>query len=516
MSSRNARACFLVAVLLLAVVSENPFQLDEHFQILEFAAFKAGRTPAAWLPWEYAAEMRPWLMPAFVYPCMRGLAALGVSDPFILTLALRGFSGVLGALATFRLVAYTERSLFAHEAQRDALAKALQRFVFTAAFVPYLCVRFSSEGISGALFVLAFCALEDRACSHRGEWLAGAIMALSIHCRYQTGLMVLGYALWRVRYARFPLRAGLRIAFGFIAGLAAGSALDAWGYGHAAVPFLNYVRLNVFEGVAAAFSTEPWYAYLYLPITNLFAVAAALSLLGSLVFWLRFPQHVYTWLMAPSFIGFSVLGHKEERFLFPLMLFAACCVVPAFAMPAPEGSRWQRFTGAAWKLRSHAISRILWSINLAALCALCIYPAHWREHAPIAKYLYRNLRADDVVLTRDTDTTRLPLFRGSFATRVYDTGCALRAGEYMLTGGSEPPDDIHAELVYQEWPLPKQHGRAFVERSLESVRDIFGPAILRPSWMSLYRIREPRPGVTCKLHVFEPMATEPPKKPRER
>ena len=49
-----------------ALRSSGFHQIDEHFQILEFAAFKLGLTNQGELPWEYSAQMRPALQPAIV------------------------------------------------------------------------------------------------------------------------------------------------------------------------------------------------------------------------------------------------------------------------------------------------------------------------------------------------------------------------------------------------------------------------------------------------------------------
>jgi GPI mannosyltransferase 3 len=511
---RTLHLTFLFGLLVLAVVSENPFHLDEHFQIMEFAAFKAGRTPSAWLPWEYGAEMRPWLMPSVAYLAMRALAVLGSTDPFVVALLLRGFAAVLGAIATFRILDHSDHSLFFARDDRAKLAHAAQFFVLTAAFTPYLAVRFSSESISGALFVIGFCELESHTRTRTSEALAAACLALSVHCRYQTGLMVLGYALWRMRYARFSVREASRLTVGFTCGIALGCALDAWGYGHLALPFFTYVRMNVVEGVAAAFSTEPPYAYAYLPLTNLFTISATLALVGSLVFWVRFPGHVYTWLMAPSLIGFSLLGHKEERFLFPLALLAASCVVPAFGISLAPSSRFaarfERFTSKVWAARNHTAARVLWGVNVACLGLACIYPVQWREHIPLVKYMYRNLSSSDIVWIHESDTTRFPLFRGNFEERTYKTECELRRGDYILTAGPPPPDAINATRVYQEWPLPAQTLRTVAESARNTARRLFGPVILPIAWMSLYQVRTAREGKRCEARVFEPIATEPP------
>ena len=62
----------LLVVLVTAWRSETFFHPDEHFQVVEFASHLLGWTPADALPWEFAAQMRPWLQPLAYAGLMRG------------------------------------------------------------------------------------------------------------------------------------------------------------------------------------------------------------------------------------------------------------------------------------------------------------------------------------------------------------------------------------------------------------------------------------------------------------
>lgn len=53
-------ACLgLLLIAVAAVRSEGHYRSGEHFQTIEFASFKLGRTPAEALPWEFRASCRP-------------------------------------------------------------------------------------------------------------------------------------------------------------------------------------------------------------------------------------------------------------------------------------------------------------------------------------------------------------------------------------------------------------------------------------------------------------------------
>ena len=91
--------CWATVGLLLIVVaafrSESFYHPDEHFQTIEFASFKLGRTPGAALPWEFAARMRSWLQPGLYVVLARAAQAVGVHDPFRQAFVFRVFSGLL-------------------------------------------------------------------------------------------------------------------------------------------------------------------------------------------------------------------------------------------------------------------------------------------------------------------------------------------------------------------------------------------------------------------------------------
>ena len=100
------RAAWLgAAALLCAVVfSEGVHHADEHYQILEFAGWKLGITPADQLPWEFAERMRPALQPAIVVAVHSALAVFGEPDPFMVAMLMRAFAAALSFLAALLLL----------------------------------------------------------------------------------------------------------------------------------------------------------------------------------------------------------------------------------------------------------------------------------------------------------------------------------------------------------------------------------------------------------------------------
>jgi phosphatidylinositol glycan class B len=373
---RVTLALCLAFTVAAAIASDSVFQVDEYFQVAGFASLKLGLTPAAALPWEHAERIRPWLQPGSYALLARGLGAVGVTDPFTLLRAWRVVSGLLawGALAAL-LLAVRAWLPSARWRRLAYLSLALPYFV------PYLAARLSSESASTTFLVLALAALlplasvaggaSGQAASRRRLVAAGAALGLAFAFRYQTGVAVGGLLLWVLVHRRDRWRAVGSLAAGMAIPLALGFAVDAWGYGTLEIVPWRYFDVNLLQGKAAVFGRSPMPAYLWF-MAGLFPPFGIALLLALLLFWWRFPRHLLTWGTLPFVLVHSLIGHKEIRFLFPVLPAAALCVVLLLAAP-PAARRWERFTvrvmGFLW------LGRVTWTFNAAALLLLCLLPS---------------------------------------------------------------------------------------------------------------------------------------------
>jgi len=74
------------------------------------------------------------------------------------------------------------------------------------------------------------------------------------------------------------------------------------------------------QGGASGFGVSPWWSYVPLGFSTqgfLFPIL----LVATLIFWVKRPAHVLTWSTVPFVLIHLLVGHKEARFLFP-MVFA--------------------------------------------------------------------------------------------------------------------------------------------------------------------------------------------------
>lgn len=335
--------------LLTAIFSTGFYHWDEHFQILEFLSFKLGNTTAADLPWEYEAGMRPWLQPAFLYltsflfPVLKG--------PFIfatLTRLFAGFIGFFGQLAFFNATA--DRVPQKNQLKYFLLCQFLW-------FLPNLHIRFSSEGLAGSFYLLGMAILIQGL----SPLLMAIFFALSFWLRFQMGfalLIPIAYWLWQ---SRQNLKRLSLFVFSFIAVLGINILIDSWGYGKFTFAPWNYIYQNVVLGKTAHFGVNPWYDYLKWLITRPIAPIGLLLLVSILLYFKNKPKDLLTWSIIPFFFAHQLIGHKEFRFLFPLVGLLPLLIITS----------WERL-----KLDKKYITIPLCAINLMALLFFAFKPAN--------------------------------------------------------------------------------------------------------------------------------------------
>jgi phosphatidylinositol glycan class B len=510
----DARAplwALLAVTCVTAYFSYAYFHLDEYVQIVEPALRRAGLATDTTVPWEYGARMRSWLQPGLYVAVTRMLGAVGLRDVFSLVFVWRLLTGLAGWAALCALVGTSARWF-----ERDEERRAHVRVAAMLGFLPYLLVRTSQESLSASAFTLAFALLlwnADPAAPPGGnreqasdflqsseKWLlSGALCGVAFELRFQTALLTLGFVAWLRFVARAPWRRLAEFAAGGVAVLAIALLVDRWGYGAWALPPVEYVRANLVDGVADLFGVEPPFAYFYLMSTNVFMPVVGVLLVAMLVAWWRHPRHAVTWITVPFFLVHSLLAHKEERFLFPMILLAT--TFPALAF-APGYGRPMALARRVWGWRRGTAVKLLAAWNFAVMALLAVYPLGWNHHVPFARFLRERLRED----LRAYALEDIELFRVPYGPLVYDIekgspaeiAAALKADgargfliadtPRLRTG--EEALDARCTLVYSEFPFWRSDW--LTDRVMREV-DRYNEAVRLPlhpiRWRSLYRIR---------------------------
>ena len=376
---RFPRPYLIAAVLLLLFTcwrSVGFHQGDEHFQILEFAAYKAGAVAEDQLAWEFAERMRPATQPALAYVVYRAFGLFGPPNPYHVAFFLR----LLSAAAFLGVAVWTYRRFATRFAAPTLLRWFALALLFNWASV-YSGVRFSGENWSGLavaagllLYPLAPATDARRFTPGRdggaaAVFGAGLLFGLAFLLRYQTAILVVGFGAWLLFVARERWPRLALVVAGGLAALAVGTLLDRWLYGEWVIAPWHYVRSNLVEGKAATFGTAPWWYYVEKTFERGVPPLSLLYLAAPLWFGWRFRRDPLVWMWVPFLAVHLYLSRKDLRFLFPLLPF-----LPVMMLALTQvlwKSVKSRGRGRVWLRR---VVVILAVVNGVALASVALRP----------------------------------------------------------------------------------------------------------------------------------------------
>lgn len=349
---------------------------DEHFQILEFAQYKLGLIDAADLPWEFNARIRSAIQPWLALIFIKSLHFVHVTNPFTIALIMRLFSALLLWAVIYRLSVALRQKYF-HDRMWADLFYYSSFFVW---FVPYLCVRFSSENFSTLFLLLALLSLTLDARSYKNLALTGLFLGLSALFRYQLAIPAAGIFLWLLIVAKVPVRRILVSAASFAGMIAFGYMLDYLFYNEAVFTLWNYFKVNLLEGRAAEFSTEPWYFYLLEFLVYGIPPISTVLFIFFVYGAYRLRNDLFVWAIVPYILVHFILSHKELRFMFPAfypLIFLAVYGMMEFFRARPVKRYLRR------------LFYVLAGVNAVFLLIVMFKPAN--EMIGNYRYLYENI-----------------------------------------------------------------------------------------------------------------------------
>jgi hypothetical protein len=289
---------------------------------------------------------------------------------------MRLISGILG----WGALGLLSRAVFSHLG-RDTRAFWITFLFSSFFFLPQLHVRTSSESMSTAFLMLSLAVVlkilkvqHSAPTSNHAEHtnffnrpatlfaVLGGLLGVAFEARYQTAFAGLGLALWV--FLRTPHKWACAV-FGTLGGAAAillGAFADRWGYGNGVFPAYRYAVVNLLEGKAASFGVSPWWDYFVsfrksfvAPYGGALVVGIVLSawVLLRPLFLLRKPAQereskqglatapqllasALASLVVPFFLIHMFMGHKENRFLYPIVWAAWLVFLLEFGIPLAE------------------------------------------------------------------------------------------------------------------------------------------------------------------------------------
>lgn len=459
--TRNPLLAGALVLLVAALFSAGFHHWDEHFQILEFAGWKLGLSPASDLPWEFEARLRPALQPAIVVALHRFMALFGTPDPFLLNTLLRLAMAALswvGAVLLLRGQLRDNPTL-----QDDRLHNWYSFLAFFLWFFVYHAVRFSSEGLSAALFIIAYATYVHPAKPLRPVHLLGIglLLGLAFVARYQVGFMIAGLLGWSLFVARHGWQRVVWVAAGALCSVCLGVLLDRWFYGAWTLTLWTYFEQNLLVGKAASFGTEPWWEYFAEVFNRAVPPFSLLFLLPPMLYMAMRRRDPLTWVVLPFLLVHILIGHKEIRFLFPLIAFLPPLVIGGLALvrnkwwPELLERRATRFAAKAF----------MW-VHIPLLLVIMLKPAD--ADAGLYRTLYRNYPQQIKLLHNDEHPYH----------RVADINFLRRPGLQLV------------QQVEGEWPSDAQY--LWVSRTSEVPPADAGKARLVyssfPEWITRFNV----------------------------
>ena len=299
----------IVIHLLAAWYSSGYFHVDEHFQLIEYANYCIGNIQSSDLPWEFNANMRPTLQVYVFYFIVKFFGLFGLKNPFILA----AFSRMLSALFALFTIHLLGKTLFSKESKQYLIFISISLFLW---FMPYQHVRFSSENWSAIAIVLSIVfLLKDKYA------IAGVFSALAFAFRFQAAFFIVGIVLWLIFIKKNNWKYCIQFVISGLLIFALSIISDYLFYGKWVISSYIYFYENLIVGKAAEFGTEPFYYYFIKVIEQGIAPFGLLILFTFGFAAFKFPKHLIIWACVPFIIGHIAIGHKELRFLFPLVYF---------------------------------------------------------------------------------------------------------------------------------------------------------------------------------------------------
>lgn len=377
----------LIAHLICVWFSVGFHHPDEHFQLVEFANYKCGRTPLDKLPWEFPSRMRPGLQPLMAYLILRPYYALGFTDPYHFSTLLRLLSAAMALYTAWQFHKIIKPQIQSLFYQNVHLVLSLLGWGLV-----YLHVRFSSENWSAIAFTWGLMFLWQQKKS--SYWWFGIFAGLSFVFRFQAIFMIAGAGLWMLFIDRTKTKHLAELILGFLVLFAIGLLCERWLYDEWTFSSWNYVFQNVVENKAAQFGTEPWYWYFEQIFVQGLAPYSIVMLLSIPVMLLYKPKHILTWVMLLFLLGHIVVAHKEFRFLYPLAFF-----FPYWGVTTMQwiDDRLQHLNQKQWHLKSKKILwGSFWVVNGLALLIMITKPAN--DILSLNKVLLDHLKKETIII----------------------------------------------------------------------------------------------------------------------
>jgi len=391
--------------LLVSWFSLGFYHYDEHFQILEFAGYKVGHSPASALPWEFITKIRSAFQPLIVVIILKFLKLFQIDNPFLAATILRVISAILGWISSVYVSIAAMYYL-----PNNWFRKWFVILSSTLSIIFFIHVRFSSESWSGSLAFLgtAFILLRiNKSADYKNRnfsnilFFSGFLFGLSYLCRVQSAFLYPGIFLWLFFMVRLPTIKFIWLIIGILVALLLGVVIDHWFYGIWVNTAFRYFYINIILGAAANFGTEPWWWYIKVLLLDGFWPLQLIMLVLCGIAILTNKKNPFVWISVPFLLVHFLVSHKEMRFLFPLIDALPILIFLGINRIVALPKVWEKVNLQTGKKIISILLIILIIYNSVLIINLCRWPL--ASYLYPMKYIYLNTPAlTDVIINEES------------------------------------------------------------------------------------------------------------------
>lgn len=298
--SRNKLLLFIFLFRLINALSiQTFFQADEFYQALEPAHnFIYGY---GYVTWEWKQQLRSSIHP-LIYAA--GYKLAGENNKLIYIIP-KVISALIATVGEYNLYKFVEVY------QNEKLAWTTLMLSLFNPFNWYVSTRSFSNNLETTLTVMALSYWPWSKKISKQWYLSLGFGFISCIIRPTNVLIWVPLGIWLLATAKITLRWVFLSIIEVMILLILNTGLDYYFYQQLTFPLYNFLEFNVIKNLSIFYGTAPWHFYLFQAIPLMLMIYLPLMIYGLEKSILLVSSIVYL-------VGFSLIQHKEFRFIYPL------------------------------------------------------------------------------------------------------------------------------------------------------------------------------------------------------
>ncbi|EGV65301.1 glycosylphosphatidylinositol anchor biosynthesis [Yamadazyma tenuis] len=301
----------LVVRLVNAFSISTFFQPDEFFQCLEPAhrlVFGYG-----YLTWEWQQGLRSSIHP-LIYAGAYKLVSLVTDNTVFVVSAPKVMGAILAATAEAHLYVFAKRYT-----NNEQMAKITVILSILNPFNWYVITRSFSNTLEMVLTTIGLAYWPWRSSDYRTMFVPCGFAFVSCIIRPTNSIIWLVLGVYFVAIvslqSNFKLVAGLAVELSVIFGVS--TLLDRLFYGFYTFVLYNFVEFNVIRNLSVFYGSSPWHFHIFQSIPII--LTTYLPFFVHAVWKFKLYRDILGLVCMSTLLLFSCIGHKEFRFIYPLM-----------------------------------------------------------------------------------------------------------------------------------------------------------------------------------------------------